>query len=108
MTPAIYLLLQIQKELLTRKEPYSNICFEPVVMFAIINGQVPSLEDSQLYSGDMQVQKRLYELCKQCWVSDPKKRATIEAILEYMSPTDFRYAFFLSFFICYDYSNLKY
>ena len=84
MTPAIYLLLQIQKELLTRKEPYNNICFEPVVMFAIMNGQLPSLEDSHSYSEDVQVQKRLFDLCKRCWVSNPEERVTIEAILEYI------------------------
>ena len=89
---------------MTKKLPYDNIHIDPVVMFAIIQGQLPSWGDSQLYSEGVQVQKRLYELCKKCWVSDPRKRVTIEGILEYMSPTDFRYGFL----ICYNHYNLKY
>ena len=97
MTPLFYWLLQIRKELLTKKLPYDNIRIDPVIMFAIIQGQLPSPEDFQLFSGDMYAQKRLYELCKQCWISDPGKRVTSKDILEYMSPTDFRYGFL----VCY-------
>ena len=51
-------------------------------MFAIIQGKLPSQEESQLASENAWARVRLLELCKLCWASNPRERVTIYSILE--------------------------